>query len=54
MSITDPSPVKVDGHKGWWNGEVVDKGVELQHEPELVAGSDESNEEVDHKEYVES
>ena len=35
-----PGPVKVDGDKGGGNGEVIHKGVKLQHEPELVRGSD--------------
>ena len=35
-----PGAVKVDGDKGGGNGEVIHKGVELQHEPELVRGSD--------------
>ena len=32
----DPCPVQVDGDKGGWDGEVVHKRVELQHEPDLV------------------
>lgn len=39
--LTDPSPVQVDGHERRRNGEVVDEGVELQHEPKLVTGSNE-------------
>ena len=35
-SEADPGPVQVDGDKGGWDGEVVDKGVELQHEEDLV------------------
>ena len=33
-------PVQVNGHKWGRNGEVINEGVELQHEPELVRGSD--------------
>ena len=40
-SCTNPGPIQVDGHEGGWDGEVVDEGVKLQHEPELVRGSDE-------------
>ena len=36
-----PGAVKVDGDKGGGNGEVVHKGVEFQHEPKLVRGSNE-------------
>ena len=35
-SEANPGPVQVDGDKGGWDGEVVHKGVELQHEPDLV------------------
>ena len=52
-SEADPSSVEVDRDKGGRDGEVVDEGVELKHEPELVAGSDEPYEEVDHEEDVE-
>ena len=38
---TYPGPVQVNGDKGGWDGEVVDKGVNFQHEPELVRGRDE-------------
>ena len=38
--LTYPSPVQVDRDEGGGNGEVVHEGVELQHEPELVRGSD--------------
>ena len=38
---TDPGPVQVYGDKWGRNGEVVNEGVELQHEPELVRGGDE-------------
>ena len=41
FSLTDPRPVQVDGDERGRNGEVVDEGVELQHEPELVARGDE-------------
>ena len=33
---TNPCSIQVDGDKGGWDGEVVDKGVEFQHEPDLV------------------
>ena len=36
-----PGPVQVDGDKGWRDGEVVNEGIHLQHEPELVRGGDE-------------
>ena len=51
--LTNPGPVKVDGDEGRWDGEVVHKGVQLQHEPELVRRSNEPDEEVDHEEDVE-
>ena len=35
-SEANPGPVQVDGDKGGWDCEVVHKGVELQHEPDLV------------------
>ena len=38
---TNPRPVQVYGDKWGGNGEVVNEGVELQHEPELVRGGDE-------------
>ena len=40
---TYPRSVKIDWDKGWWDGEVVDEGVELNHEPEFIRGSDELN-----------
>ena len=49
-SCTNPGPIQVDGHEGGWDGEVVDEGVKLQHEPELVGGGNEADEEVDLKE----
>ena len=51
--LTDPSPVQVDGYEGRWNGEVIHEGVELQHEPELVWGSDEPDEEVEDDGHIE-
>ena len=36
-----PGPVQVDGDKGGRDGEVVNKGIQLQHEPELVRGGNE-------------
>ena len=36
-----PGPVQVDGDKGGRDGEVVNEGIQLQHEPELVRGRDE-------------
>ena len=51
--LTNPCSVQVDGYKGGWDGEVVDEGVKLQHEPELVGGGNEPDEEVDHEEDVE-
>ena len=50
----NPGPVQVDGDEGGGDGEVVHEGVELQHEPELVRGRDEADEEVDHEEDVEA
>ena len=47
---TNPGPIQVDGYKGGWDGEVVDEGVKLQHEPELVRSRNEADEEVDLKE----
>ena len=38
-SEADPSSVEVDRDKGGRDGEVVDEGVELQHEPEFVRSS---------------
>ena len=52
--LTNPGPVKVDWDEGGWDGEVVHKGVKLQHEPELVRCRDEPYEEVDHEEDVEA
>ena len=34
--VDSSSPVEVDGDEGGRDGEVIHKGVELQHEPELV------------------
>ena len=51
--LTNPCSVQVDGYKGGRDGEVVDEGVKLQHEPELVGGGNEADEEVDHEEDVE-
>ena len=64
-----PIPVEIDGDKGGRDGEVVNEGIQLQHEPELVRGGNElkksmrrdcgcgnvtdPDEEVDHEEYVE-
>ena len=36
-----PIPVEIDGDKGGRDGEVVNKGIQLQHEPELVRGGNE-------------
>ena len=52
-SYTYPGSVQVDGDKGGRDGEGVDKGVKLEHEPELVGGGNEPDEEVDHEEDVE-
>ena len=52
-SYTNPGSIQVDGYKGGRDGEVVDEGVKLQHEPELVGGGNEADEEVDHEEDVE-
>ncbi len=38
--LTYPCPVEINGDEGGGDGEVIDEGVELQHEPELVAGGD--------------
>ena len=40
-SYTNPGSIQVDGYKGGWDGEVVDKGVNFEHEPELVRSRDE-------------
>ena len=37
-------PVQVNGHKWWGNGEVINKGVKLQHKPDLVRCRDELGE----------
>ena len=37
---TYPCPVKIDRDEGRRDGEVVNEGIQLQHEPELVRGSD--------------
>ena len=50
MFLTNPCSVQVDGYKGGRDGEVVDEGVKLQHEPELVRSRNEADEEVDLKE----
>ena len=34
-------PVQINRYKRRWDGEVVHKRVEFQHEPKLVRGSDE-------------
>ena len=39
--LTNPCSVQVDGYKGGWDGEVVDKRVNFEHEPELVRRRDE-------------
>ena len=36
-------PVQINRYKRRWDGEVVHKRVEFQHEPKLVRGSDELN-----------
>ena len=36
MDLTNPCPIKIYGDKRRWDGEVIDEGVHLQHEPELV------------------
>ena len=51
--FTNPCSIQVDGDKGGWDGEVVNKGIKFKHEPELVGGSNEADEEVDHEEDVE-
>ena len=38
---SDPCPVQVDGDEGGRDGEVVNEGIQLQHEPELVRGGNE-------------
>ena len=38
-----PIPVEIDGDKGGRDGEVVNKGIQLQHEPELVRSGNELN-----------
>ena len=38
---TYPIPVEIDGDKGGRDGEVVNEGIQLQHEPELVRGGNE-------------
>ena len=38
---SNPVPVEIDGDKGGRDGEVVNEGIQLQHEPELVRGRDE-------------
>ena len=53
ISLTNPCPIQVDGNKRGRDREVVDKGVKLKHEPELVGGRNEPDEEVDHEEDVE-
>ena len=53
LFLTNPGPVQIYWNKGGRDGEVVDKGVKLEHEPELVGGGDEPDEEVDHEEDVE-
>ena len=40
-SHTYPGSVEVNGHKRRWDGEVIDEGVDLEHEPELVRGRNE-------------
>ena len=40
-SEADPSSVEVDRDKGGRDGEVVDEGVELQHEEDLVGSCNE-------------
>ena len=49
MDLTNPCPIKIYGDKRRWDGEVVDEGVKLQHEPELVRSRNEADEEVDLK-----
>ena len=38
---SNPVPVEIDGDEGGRDGEVVNEGIQLQHEPELVRGRDE-------------
>ena len=40
-SFTYPGSIQVDGYKGGRDGEVVDEGVNFEHEPELVRSSNE-------------
>ena len=37
---SNPVPVEIDGDEGGRDGEVVNEGIQLQHEPELVRGGD--------------
>ena len=41
INLTNPGPIQVDGNEGWRYGEVVDKGINFEHEPELVRSSNE-------------
>ncbi len=48
----DPDPAEDDGDKGGGDGEEVHERVQLEHEHQLVVGSDESHEEVRHEQHV--
>ena len=50
---TDPDSTENEGHEGRRNGEEVNESVEMEHEDQLVVGSDESHEEVGNEEHVE-
>ena len=36
--LTDPSAIQVDGNERGRNREVIDEGVQLEHEPKLITG----------------
>ena len=38
---TYPVSVEVNWHKWWWDGEVINKWIEFQHEPKLIRSSNE-------------
>ena len=52
MPQPDPNSAKDEGDEGGRDSEEVDEGVELEHEHQLVVGSDEPHEEVHHEQNV--
>jgi hypothetical protein len=42
--LTNPCSVQINGYKWWWDGEIVHKWIQFQHEPKFVTGCNELKE----------